>query len=556
MKRRVFAILAVWMFTLAWHLRYLRYTLGSPIPSTWGVNIDWTRFSIIQNGYISDFSAYTVLSSYAGSQNYDLGSVLLAVINIITGETELVESLMVLNRIQLQGIIIFPVIFVVWYVSSTRQSESEKLNRGHLLLIICFALFPAGTTILKTSEVWFTETFATATLLYSVILIPRLWNSTRHRVVFIIFLVFMMNLYHTWVFLYLLIVGMILFLSAVYSRRLFYQSIESKLAALLLIGVAFFLVGTYINTLFHELVSNLSRALFYSGLPAYSSLDSPVTQGGASSALTALNIRRIVKLINYAGVFAIVAIFGAWTSFQIFVQKKRLIPNEQTIFFSLFAFPFVVALFYSLTNLSGAVIRTQYVGIYFAIFSAALLLNADRSRIRQLTTVLVVVVVVTAVPATLLSGALQPIHTEQEGAAITTTGQTITQDRYIFSEGSLGPPLQYYNQKGIAIVRAGDSNWESATQNIYFEKDSDSALAAIRSTINYQRLPDTPESNNFYILLSGDYASKGVPYMSAVTKPTGIDPRQKFARNNQTVKVYGNGEVTLFRYESESSRVI
>lgn len=553
MRRRVFAILAVWMFTLAWHLRYLRYTLGSPIPSTWGVNIDWTRFSIIQHGQILDFPAYTVLSSYAGAQNYDLGSILFAATNIVAGETELVESLMLLNRIQLQGIIIFPVIFAVWYVSSARRSESRDLNRGHLLMLLSFALLPAGTTVLKTSEVWFTETIATATLLYSVILVPRLLGSTRHRIVFVIFVAFMMNLWHTWVFLYLLIVGMILFLSTIYSRGLFYQNNESKLAALLLIGVIFFLVGVHVNNLFNELVSNLSRALFYNGLPAYSSLNSSLTQGGASNALTELNIRRIVKLINFAGVFAIVAIFGALASFQIFVQKERLNPYERTIFFSLFAFPFVVVLFYSLTNLSGAVTRTQYVGIYFAIFSAALLLNTDRRRVRQLATILILIIVVTAVPATLLSGALQPLHTEQEGAAITTTGQTVAQDEYVFSEGSLGPPLQYYNQKGIAMVRAGNPNWESATQDIYFRNDSDAALAAIRSTIDNQRLPDTPESNDFYILLSGYYASEGVPYLSAVTKPTGIDPRRKFARNKQTAKVYANGQSTLFRYENKTA---
>lgn len=554
MRKRLFAILSVWIITLAWHLRYFRYTSGSPIPTTWGVNVDWTRFSIIQNGNISDFSAYTLQSSYAGAQNYDLGSILLAVTNIVAGETELVESLMLLNRIQLQGIIIFPVIFVVWYVASAHRSESRVLHRGHLLLILSFALFPAANIILKTSEVWFTETIATATLLYSIILIPRLLESNRHRIVFIIFAAFMMNLYHTWVFLYLLIVGMILFLSMIYSRVLFCQNIESKLAILLLIGVMFFLVGVHVNSLFYELVSNLSKPLVDSNLIAYSSFDSSLIQGGASTALTELNVRRILNLINYAGVFAIVAVFGAWASFQMFVQKERLTTNERTIFFSLFAFPFVVFLFYSLTNLTGAVARTQYVGIYFSIFSAALLLHADKRRVRQLTTVLIVIVVVTAVPTTLLSGALQPHHTEQEEAAIVTTGQTVSQDEYVFSEASLGPPLMYYDQKGIVTVRTEHPDWESATRAIYFRNDSDAALTAIRSTIDYQRFSDTPESNEFYILSSSYYTSEGVPYHSTVTKPTGIDSRQKFARDNQTVKVYANGEVTLFRHENESAR--
>lgn len=552
MKKRVFAIFSVWVFTIAWHLRYLRYTTGSPIPPGYGVNIDVSRFFIIQNGYISNFSPYTLLSSYAGGQNYDWGSTLMAVINIVTGEIELVPSLMVLNRLQLQGIILFPVIFAVWYVTSVYRGESRDLNRGHLLLVLCFALFPAANIVLKTSQVWFTETIATAALLYSVVLIPRLRNSHRHRIVFAIFVVFIMNLYHTWAFLYLIIVGMIIFLSAVYSEELFYRNVESKLVTLLLIGAVFFLVGVHVNDRFYELISNLSRAFLYSD-SFYFAVDSPLIQSGVSSVLTDLNVRRILTLVNYVGVFSIVIIFGALKSFQMLIQRKHLPRHERTIFFSLFAFPFVMFMFYSLTNIGGAIGRTQYVGIYFAIFSATLLLQADRKRVRQLTAVLIVIVVMTAVPATLLSGALQPLHTEQEGAAIVTTGQTVPQDKYVFSEASLGPPLQYYEQKGAAMVTVTQPGWENATRDIYFRDDSDVALASIRSTINYQRFAGTPEPRDFYILLSGYYASEGVPYLSFATKPTGTDSRQKFMRNNRTAKVYANGEVTLFRYKDSEA---
>jgi hypothetical protein len=553
MKKRIFAIFSVWMFTIAWYLRYLRYTSGSPIPAGYGVNIDISRFFIIRNGYVSDFPAYTVVSSYAGNQNYDLGSKLLAVMNIITGETDLVASLELLNRLQLQGVFLFPVIFGVWYVSSVRYSESRGLNRGYLLLILCFALFPAGTTILKTSEPWFTETIATAMLLYSIVLVPRLRDSYRHRVVFIILAGIMMNLYHTWVFLYLLIVGMTLLLSTIYSRGLLSRTVDSKLVELLLIGVIFFLVGVYMNNRFYELISNLSVAFLYSSGGFHSAVDSSLIGSGVSNVLTGFNVRRIVKLVNYAGVFAIVVIFSTLKSFQLFIQRKQLSHYEGTIFFSLFAFPFVLFMFYSLTSLGGAVGRTQYVGIYFAIFSAALLLQADRKRIRQLTTVLIVIIVMTAVPATLLSGATQPHHTEQEGAAIVTTGHTVPQDEYVFSETSLGPPLQYYEQKGIATVTVTQPGWEDATQAIYFQNDSDAALAKIRYTINYHRSTGTPEPDNFYILLSGYYKSEGVPYFSFVTKPTRVDSRAKFMRNNRTAKVYANGEVTLFRYNDSEA---
>lgn len=98
-----------------------------------------------------------------------------------------------------------------------------------------------------------------------------------------------------------------------------------------------------------------------------------------------------------------------------------------------------------------------------------------------------------------------------------------------------------------------DLGWENATRAINFQNDNDATLAAIRSTINHQRFAGTTNPGDFYMLLSSYYASEGVSYLNFVTKPTGIDSREKFMRNNRVAKVYANGEVTLFRYnESEA----
>lgn len=552
--------------TLAWHLRFYHNWIGSPIPGTWGVNIDWTRHHIVQTGYIGDLPRpFTDISSFAGAQNYDFASILYAVVDIVVGKTRLVSALEVLNTTQFVGLVLFPTIFVTWYLSASQRNDGLDWNWFHLFLVLGMVLFPAGTTILKTSQVWFTETIATAILLLSIFLLPRIGNSVRHRLLFILLLTLMINLYHTWVFLYILIIGTVFVFEVMVTPLTHRRSPELNLVGLALIGAVFFLVGGYVNNHFYELTDNLIGSFLplvsqptggsqASSQQFYSATDSSLIKTDVATVLSNPNLRRVMKLFNYAAAFSIVVIFGVLKAYQVVIRRRKLNTHERTIFYALFAFPIVMTMFYVLSNLAGVVGRTHYVGIYFVLFSAGLLLLEESDIVRKATTILVVILVLTAIPAALSSGILQPYHTKQEETAIIATGRNVPNDEYVFSDASLGPPLEYFEMQGIAILQVTHKSWTQRIRDIYYRKDPTQALRAIRSTIRESRIrEDAPRPDSFYVFMSSGPQQQGVHLLSFVTIPTGVDPRQKFNHNQKTVKIYSSGEVTLFRHEPTST---
>lgn len=559
MKKRVFAIVSVWTMTLAWHLRFYRTRAGSPIPSTWGVNIDWTRFHVVKTGYIGSISSpFTKISSFAGAQNYDLGSLLMASLNIVTGTTSLVGGLTFLNAVSFCGLFLLPVVFIYWL----SDVEYSPPTMWVVWLTLLFALFPAAVTILKTTEGWYTEPVATVIILMIVAFIPRLKHSHRLFAVVGVLTFLMMNLYHTWVFLFLIIVGMIYGagtvipnVASVTSRDLPTGPLNWR--QLVIISLLFIFVGSYINTHFSELAINFFSIFANEYDKFYSAAGSPLIETSASDVLTNLNLRQVAKLFNILAILGLVALYAAPRIFTALKASNPSFwddPRDRVLFSSLFAFPLIVAVFYSMGGLAMAVGRTRYIGVYFGIFCAIILLHSRRAAVRRTAALLIAVAVTTAVISAALSGLFQPWHTDEEQAAILMTGSVVSDSSYVFSDASLGPPLEYYEIRGIAILQVTHKRWEQRIRDIYYRQSPTQALRAIQATIQDSRVRgDAPRPDSFYVFMSRNPQRHGVPLLSFVTKPTGVDPRQKFNHNPKTVKIYSTGEVTLFRYEATNT---
>lgn len=104
MNKRSVALGAVWIFLIGWWSRFYKTWVGSPLPSTFGVHIDWTRYQLAKTGtVISDPTAHTSLVNLAGRQASDLSSWFLAIVNIVTGTQGLIEGLTLLNAVSLSG---------------------------------------------------------------------------------------------------------------------------------------------------------------------------------------------------------------------------------------------------------------------------------------------------------------------------------------------------------------------------------------------------------------------------------------------------------------------
>lgn len=554
MRRRLAILSGIWILFAGWLLRVQATLAGSPVPGGYGVNIDWTRHQVATTGYATrTWEPLTVTSSYAGAQNYDLASYVFANINVVTGVTGLDQSLVELNLLPLVGLVIFPAVFL-----GTMRRVEKPFEPWDYLLVLALVLFPAATTVLKTSDGWYTEVVASAVLVYLLCLTSRLKQSRVHVGLFSLFGLFLLRLYHTWVFLTLLVVGVAVGGNVVIGAALDeWDSPAPWWIPALTVPPALGLL--VISGRLEELVWTLSRILFTDYFDTfYSAAGSSLIESDITSTVTSLNARRILKLFNYGATISIVAMY-VLTRTRATVRAVRAgepaldSPLDRTVFVAMFAFPVVLAVFFLYGGLGAAIGRTQYVGVYVAILAVILLLGSERRSLRRLTAVLVVIIVLTAVPATQLSGIAQPPHTVEQAAAIEHTGTHVDTKEYVFSTASLGPPLTYYDIAGVSMVRVDHPEWESNARAIYFGDDPGAATAALRNSIESNQIHAAPVSGT-YLLLSSDPAENGVPLYSFVTKPTPDDPRVLYRDAPGYQKVYTSGKQSLFYYHFATAK--
>jgi hypothetical protein len=133
-----------------------------------------------------------------GAQNQDLGSMLMAIINIVSGSSGLVDELVLLNAIQFTPLILLPVIFLYWYYSINKGS----IRPSEAFVILLLSLFPTHQTMFLATEVWHTNLLATSMMLFIIVFLPRLNSSRRFLGITVLFIILMLNPYRTWVFLF------------------------------------------------------------------------------------------------------------------------------------------------------------------------------------------------------------------------------------------------------------------------------------------------------------------------------------------------------------------
>lgn len=546
-KTRVIAILAVWLLGIGWHLRWLRNWGGSPLPRGYSVNIDATRYFILEHGHVTRPETYTTLSGYVGAQNYDIAAIFMASMNIVTGKVELMESIHLLQLTQFTGLVLFPAAFLYWFQVVKEYDHTSNRTSG-IVLTLALVLFPSASLIAHSSKVWHTKSIAMAIMVFTVASLPKIRRSRRFRLLFVVFVVTMINLYHTWVQLFLLLVGGALVGQAVLARAIDGRSFQHYIVSTLLLCVVFFTIGWYLNSRFYELVYQLSLAFRTEHTFLAATLADSTLSGSRGS--SGFSVMHGARLANYGLSLVVVGFFSALIGYR-YVRSRSLPGSHRTfIFVSLALFPAVFGLYFTMGGFERAVGRTQVIGSFYLIFAGVILLRDHNRRVRLASSVVVVLIVVSAVVGA-VPGLASPPHTYQEEKAIEYVGTNAPRQQYIFSTTSLGTPLQYYGHPGIVAVTGTYPDWEKAIQTIYYENDSEASLVSMREVINFYRFEDTPSPDRFQVLLSSAPQTDGVSALMFNTRPTVSDPREKFVVEPRASKTYTTGEVTLFRVSGQ-----
>lgn len=545
MRKRIYAILAVWILLIAWWLRYYQTYVGSPIPGGWGVNIDWTRHAIVEQGRIvSETDSKSILSSYRGAQSYDWGAITLGIASVMIGRT-LEQTLRLLNAVPVIGMIIYPAVTFIIY---KRFSDDFVMLSPVGLLLLSLSLFPAVRVVFKTSLGWYPEPYSTALLLITLLMFPRVSGDKRFLFVIFVTATGMFNMYHTWVFFFILISFTVVIAEIVFRRIQTSQAspLPGILTAIVL-AIIFYLTGLTLTNRFYELTSSLVSIITVGQGGFFEAADSELIGATTSQALNNIDLRRIFSLGNYVATVVAVGIFGLTRLFDPSQNNPDILadPNDRLIWFSLLSFPVIIGMFYMIGGLGTAVQRTQYVGVYFGLFCVAALLGGEHSRVKSVTIGLSILITLTAIGGVMLhSSTYTAPHTHSEADAIEFTGNNVNDDTPIFSDTQMGMPLLYYGQNSFISLQVTHDGWEERARAIYYGNTSMNRSEAIRISVQNSMKQDQ-YSNEMVILISKRMENDGPSLLSFQMRPAPNFIRE-FEKEPDYNKIYTNGESLLF----------
>lgn len=542
-RKRTYAIIIVWALLIAWWLRYYQTYAGSPIPGGWGVNIDWTRHDIAQNGrIIPETDARSVLSSYRGAQSYDWTAITLGIVSVVMGGS-LEGNLTALNTLPVVGLLIIPNIIFLMHNQFVNNAGLLSTNG---VLLLSLSLFPASQVVFKTSLGWYPEPYSTSLLLLTLIMAPRVHDSWAHYVIFIILMVATLNSYHTWVFFFLLIISTIIILEFFYRQVVTHQ-VEPLpgLNSAVLLGILFYATGVSLSGRFEELIGTLAMVTVTGQDEFFAAAGSDLISATASHALENIGIRRFLVLINYISTFGIVILYSITQFSGVIDKDTHFLRNSynRLILFSLLAFPIIVGMFYALGGISTAINRTQYIGVYFAVFCAIVLLSQQERWHHSITIVLVVTMILTAVGGVALYDSTYTApHTHGEAAAIEFTGQNVQSDHPVFSDGRMGMPLLYYSHDALVGLDVTNPGWEERAKAIFYGSSNMSTKEAIKSSVELSISNNREE--NIYVLLSTRLVEDGPQLLTFQLRPA-PNTINRFEHNPEFNKIYSNGNSSL-----------
>lgn len=542
-KARVALILLVWVVLLGWVIRYYPNWVGASLPDSYGANIDWTRHAIASGHSFSTMPErpLTVLSSYAGSQSYDLGAWLMGILTLIIGQYTLDRTLSFINAFPFVALILYPAFALIF---SQWDSDDSLFSA---ILIVALAIFPATTTVMKTASVWFPEIYATSTALLLVILIPRLRDSPRFKIIFYSLAGFSTMLYHTWVFLTLTLIGTIFLVDWSLPTNSHRERLTSPKTVLLVVTI-FFLIGGYYNGRLNELTFQLYSAIAVSaGDTFHAAASSELVGSSVKDIASDLNMRRVLILTNMVASVFVVAIYGI-TRFARFIRRREFAfesKYDRALFASLCSFPILLIVFYAMAGPGLAIGRTRYIGVYFVVFCAAILIIKG-SGWQKYASVFLSILIITS---TILTFPFMPGYGPEDTSngeleATEFSGTQIPTDSYTFSDGRLAMRLLYYNQRGILLVAANNAKWEDAMSKIYFNATCDQGLGAVRSVRNSSKEGQLSDGA-VYMIFTERMESNGVHMLSHRTRPPG-EFIPVYERCTRVANIYDNGNTTVF----------
>ncbi|MCU4802065.1 hypothetical protein OB920_16945 [Halobacteria archaeon HArc-gm2] len=541
MKRRLALTLTIWVFLIGYFFRTLRGSAftGSQLRSGYGANVDMTRQLIVENGRPeSNGEGLTLLSQWGTAQFYDIGSRLLAMVNIVTGTESADSGLALIQQAPLIGALIIPLLLV----AGARRAGIT--NPVASVGIFAFAVLPTYQGFGSVAHGYHTANMAIA---YIVLFLVTLIIVRDHRKQLIILLISVSAAsmaYHTHAMVFLVIMGVFFLGNRFLPGQYWSRSINSELlfSALLLYTA----IGVYINNRISELLGKGIGLLLPSD-PGYETVFSSQLQ---SAATNVFHPRVISTVLALAAAFFLMSwyVFNRFkTGMEDTWESVVQTPVDRVVILGIFSGPFVILAFYLWNGLGPAVQRSGAALMWFVVLATGALIVRASSRRRWIIGMAIFVVFA----STSVAIVTQPSYGESsvtvhEAESVKFAEGNIPQSNPVFSDGRLGMTMLYADQRAILAIHMGyDRDYDERLEEVYYSGTARQGLEAIDQVKERQSISQTSDAT--YLIFSEEMERRGVSLFVAYAKPPEDEFPAKYSESPLTQKVYENGDVYIFR---------
>ncbi|WP_142859558.1 hypothetical protein [Salinigranum halophilum] len=491
-----------------------------------------------------EFEPVTQLSAWMYSQTYDSGSMMYAIINIITGTSGSRSGIAFVRLVPFAGTLVIPALCLGW-LSRVSIKNGSEMSLKHLFLILTFSLFPAESAIFIASNGYHPGGVALGVLVGAFIIVGSIQRIYRRFILLSVFSAAIASQYHTFALVFVLLLSGTFILDQIYVKLTGSTKRLVTWLEVMTFGVIYTSIGTFANNRVFEIVT---RILFFTS-PEGGGFDTVFINRFNESVTNIFTITRISTAISIVIAFIILA------SFMLLVienMTKRGLNFLRTrhirlAFLIVPAFIPMTVMLYLWGGFGPAITRTIYVGIWFVVLAAAILLVEGSTSV-ELGTVVAIVLVVSTVGIAVASqesfGTAE--ISVQQSDSVKFSGEYIHSEDYIFSDSRLGLALLYESHQAIIAVRpSNDPDFTKRLNSIYYNGTSSDGISSIKNISEAQTISQS-EADDTYLLLSKDMQN-GVEIFVTYAPPTEPNFYEKYDQDHQVRRIFSNGENIIYK---------
>lgn len=533
------AIILIMLLIITGNFVYLYPKLDySPVPTKWGVGIDWGRYYILHEGRIYGGKEFA-LTWQSDIKNYGsvdvLPKILFATLNLITGTTNFPDDLKLHYTLPWIGVIFLPLVVLFWY-DTLCKNEGRKFNYLDCCLLFFFSMFPITSALEPVSgntngSGLARSLFLLLLVLFSIIFSKKKKNTCKLSI-FLFLLFSFFYYYHTWSY-YLAIYLTTILVFAVFGQN------NKNIRNLTILGiVGFFMSAIYYN---YKLLNEPAMIIRY--------LPQILVNFPSVSPITKINPEFLgykpfgstysyMQLINAILLLFICLIFF-WRYLNL-RKRRRLNPHEKILFYFLVAQFFVAGALFVWDGILGVYSRIFESLVYVTMLFAAYLLVKTEGKLKIAirfmllsATFLCVIGYLTYPPE--LNWSL----TGEEFIGISFAGRYIPKTSYIFSDFRLGTPLIYFGQLGIRTIDGLHDPprvTEEVLDRVYYNVSHPATI-----------LDKIIGTSEYYVIISSRQAKVYIVDTSLTRfKPASKDFQEKWTKEKSFSKVYSSKHIDIY----------